>query len=208
MTVAEARAEFLKRKKDISDVDAISGTFLQWCNYINRYFYRQVTNIMPESYLKTQVYTTVIGTESYTLPTDFQDIQPQGTGLFEISASGINTDYRQAITNFGSSKNGFYLNLTSIVFTPKPTEVRSYNFRYIPLLSNLKAESDTFLIPNRFSEHLMNALDSCYNIWDEDANSELFNDQRFIRTMNEMVSLINPIGQAYLLPDFTTEYYY
>ena len=208
MKVSDIRAEFERRKKDISDVDAISGTFLNWCNYINRYAYRQLTNVMPEQYIKTQVYTTVIGTESYSLPTDFQDIIPQGTGLYEISASGTNTDNRQAVTNFGSSKNGFYISLNSIVFTPTPVEVRRYNFRYIPLLADLSSESDTLLIPDRFSEHLMNALDCCYNIWDEDGNAEVFNDQRFLRTMNEMIALINPIGQAYRLPDFTTEYYY
>lgn len=208
MTVGEARAEFLQRKKDISDIDLISGTFLKWCNYINRYAYRQLTNIMPESYVKTQVYTTAPGTESYTLPTDFQDIIPAGTGLYEINSAGVNTENRSAITNFGSTKNGFYLNLTSIIFTPKPTETKSYNLRYIPILTDLTGESSVFLLPSRFSDHIMNALDCCYNLWDEDSSAEVFNDERFIRTMNEMVALINPIGQAYGLPDFSQSYYY
>jgi hypothetical protein len=208
MTVAEARAEFLKRKKDTSDVETISGTFLLWCNYVNRYAYRQLTNIMPESFIHTQVYTTVVGTESYTLPTDFQDIIPQGTGLYEISQAGVNTDNRTATTNFGSTKNGFYLTLNSIVFTPKPVEAKSYNFRYIPLLTDLTSESSEFVIPTRFSQHIMNALDCSYNIWDEDNNAEVFNDERFIRTMDELVALIKPDSQAYILPDFSGAYYY
>lgn len=208
MTVAQARAEFLLRVKDTSDIDALGGTFLKWCNYVNRYFYRQVTNIMPELFIKTQVYNTVVGTESYTLPTDFQDIIPMGTGLFEISAAGVNTDNRQALTNFGSTKNGFYLNLTSIVLTPKPTEVRSYNFRYIPLLAELSAESSVLQIPDRFSDHLMNVLDACRLVWDEDSSSEVFNDQRVMRSMQEMVTNLNPVGQAIGLPDFSSEYYY
>lgn len=208
MKVSDARNEFLLRVKDTSDIDALGGAFLKWCNYVNRYFYRQVTNIMPESYIKNQVYSTVVGTESYTLPTDFQDIIPMGTGLFEISAAGVNTDNRQALTNFGSTKNGFYLNLTSIVFTPKPKEVRSYNFRYIPLLTDLSSESSVFQIPDRFSDHLMNVLYSCYCVWDESGNDEVFNDQRVMRSMQEMVTNINPVGQAIGLPDFSSEYYY
>jgi hypothetical protein len=208
MTVAQARAEFLLRVKDTSDIDALGGTFLKWCSYVNRYFYRQVTNIMPESYIKTQTYNTVVGTESYTLPTDFQDIIPMGTGLFEISAAGVNTDNRQAITNFGSTKNGFYLNLTSIVLTPKPTEVRSYNFRYIPLLADLSSESSTFLIPDRFSQYLMDALDTMRLVWDEDPSGEAWNDERVRASLNELIQLINPVGQAIMLPDFTEQYYY
>jgi len=207
-TVAEARAEFLKRKKDTSDVDAISGTFLQWCNYVNRYAYRQFTNIMPEQYISNQVYTTTPGTASYALPVTFQDIIPQGTGLYEISAAGVDTDNRVATTNYASTKNGFYMTSTNLVFTPIPTETKQFRFRFIPLLTDLSAESSEFVIPKRFSEHLMNALDCAYNLWDEDQNSEVFNDERFIRTMDELVSLIKPDSQALFLPDFTGEYYY
>ncbi len=205
-TVAQAFAELLQRKKELSDVP--SSLFLVWANYCNRYFYRQVTNIMPESYLKTQVYNVVSGVESYTLPTDFQDIIPAGTGLYEISNAGVNTSNRTAITNFGSTRNGFYLNLTSIIFTPKPTNSKSYNFRYIPLLADLTGESSVFLIPDRFSEHLMNVLDRCYAIWDETGDAEAFNDERIRASLDEIVSLINPIGQTYGLPAMMEDYYY
>jgi biotin-(acetyl-CoA carboxylase) ligase len=100
------------------------------------------------------------------------------------------------------------MNLTSLVFTPIPVEVKSFNFRYIPLLTDLAAESDTFVIPTRFSEHLMNALDRAYKIWDEDNGGEVFNDERFKATLNEMVSLIKPDSQAYGLPDFSCDYFY
>lgn len=210
MTVAQARAEFLQRKKDISDVDAIVSTFLKWCNYVNRYAYRQMTNIMPESFILVQSYATVAGTASYTLPTAFQDIIPQGTGLYEVNDSGVATDNRLATTNYASAKVGFYINATSLVFTPIPTGVKNYNFRYIPLLTDLTTETGatgTFVIPTRFSEHIMNALDCCYNIWDEEQNAEIFNDERFIRTMEEFVSLMKPDAQVLILPDFMEAYY-
>jgi hypothetical protein len=207
MKVSEARSEFQIRKKDIADIDFLAGTFLKWCNYVNRYAYRLLTNIRPENYIKTQVYTTSVGTESYALPTDFQDIIPQGTGLYLISAAGVNTDFRTATTNFGSTKNGFYMTSANLVFTPKPTDVKSYNFRYIPLLTDLAVESDSFIIPDRFSEYIMNALDRCYNIWDNDNGEEAWNDERFINTMNELVALIKPDAEVVILPDFTSDFY-
>jgi len=54
----------------------------------------------------------------------------------------------------------------------------------------------------------MDYLDSCYTLWDEEASAEVFNDERVIRTMNELVSHIKPDGQVATLPDFTEDYYY
>ena len=54
----------------------------------------------------------------------------------------------------------------------------------------------------------MDVLDACYDLWDEDQNAEVFNDERVIRTMNELVSLIKPDGQVAVLPDFSSAYYY
>jgi len=207
-TVAELRTEFLKRKRDIADVDSIAGTFLQWCNYVNRFAYKELSNIMPEQYIESEIFSTVAGVSSYDLPVTFQDIIPQGTGIYEISESGIDTDRRSAITGYGSTKNGFYLTPTSLVFTPAPVSARQFRLRFIPLLDELSAEDNTLIIPTRFSQHIMDALDACYNLWDEDTGMEVFNDDRFIRTMNELVALINPIGQSYGLPDFSSEYYY
>ena len=206
MKVSDARTEFEKRKKDIADVDDIAGTFLQWCNYINRFAYRELSNIMPEQYIASQVYTLVSGVAGYTLPTDFQDISPQGTGLYEISASGVDTENRLPLTSYGSTKNGAYITSTQIVFTPIPTSSRQYRFRYIPLLDDLTGEDDDLIIPQRFSYHLMDVLDACYNVWDEDQNAEVFNDERVIRTLNEMISFINPVGQVESLPDFSCDF--
>lgn len=208
MTVAEARAEFLKRKKDISDIDAIAGTFLQWCNYINRFAYRELSNIQPEEYVSTQTYSWTPGVASYPVPSDFLNINPQGTGLYLVSQSGVNTDSRLPITGFGSSKTGFYMNSSSFTLTPIPTEAKPYILRYIPQLADLTEETDQLIIPNRFSYHIMDVLDACYNVWDEDQGAEVFNDERVIRTMNELVSNIKPDGQVANLSDFSEAYYY
>lgn len=207
MTVAEARYEFLQRKKDISDTDNIAGTLLKWMNYVNRYAYREMTNILPESFITEQVYTLVVDQQAYDLPDDFQDIIPQGTGMYLLNDDGSPTSRRLPPSSFGSTRPGVYLNLTSLVVTPKPPSVKSYVLRYIPLLPDLVEDDDEFVIPTRFSMHIMDGLDSCYNIWDEDQNAEIFNDERFIRTMEEFVSLIKPDTQTYLLPDSSQNYY-
>src|SRR5574343_93162 len=208
ITVAECRAEFLKRKKDISDIDAISGTFLQWCKYLNRFAYRELANTQPEQYIKSYVYTWSPGQATYALPSDFQDISPQGTGFYLIGSNGVDTDTRLAITNFGSTKNGFYMNSTAVTFTPTPTESKQYRLRYIPSLPELTSETDQMLIPKRFSYFIMDYLDSCYNVWDEDSGAEIFNDERVIRTLHELLSHIKPDCQVAILPDFTSDYYY
>ena len=207
MTVSEARNEFLQRKKDISDLDNIPGTFLKWCNYVNRFAYKEMANIFPENFIQTQNYTLVIGQNAYDLPDDFQDIIPQGTGLYLLNDDGTPTNRRLPPSSYGSTRPGMYVNLTSIIVTPIPSGVKTYAFRYIPLLPDLAEDDDEFVIPTRFSMHIMDGLDSCYNIWDEDQNAEIFNDERFIRTMEEFVSLIKPDAQTYLLPDFSQNYY-
>jgi hypothetical protein len=95
---------------------------------------------------------------------------------------------------------------TSIVMTPTPTDTKVWTLRYIPLLADLSAETSEFLLPARYSEHLMNVLDNCYDLWDEDNNAEIFNNSRVVASMQELISLINPVSQAYLLPSFMDVY--
>lgn len=210
ITVAQARTEFLQRKKDVSDIDAIAGTFLKWCNYVNRYLYRELTNIMPEGFIKSQTYTVSAGTTTYALPSDFQDIIPQGTGMYLV-VNGLQTDTKLPMSSFGNQSMGMYLTgtlgaSTSIVMTPTPTDTKVWTLRYIPLLADLSAEASEFLLPARYSEHLMNVLDNCYDIWDSDNNDEIFNNSRVIASIQELISLINPVSQAYLLPSFMDVY--
>jgi hypothetical protein len=207
MKVSEAFSEFAQRKKDISDLNAIPGTFLKWCNYINRFLYRELASVMPEQYMQSQVYTTTPQTATYALPTNFQDIIPMGSGLYLINQAGVDTDMRMPLTGFGSSKTGYYLSPTNIVFTPTPTETKSYRFRYIPLLTDLVAESDDLLIPDRFSYLLMDLLDSAYLVWDEMPSDESWNDERVRQKLHELIQFINPVGQAIMLPDFSADYY-
>lgn len=207
ITVAQARQEFYQRKKDISDVDAIPDTFLRWCNYVNRYAYKLFTNIFPESYIKNQTYNLVNSLATYDLPTDFQDVGPAGTGPYLVGQNNIPTDTRLPTTNYASTKTGYYMSATQLIFTPVPNQPVTYIFRYIPLLNDLSEELSEFIIPQRFSQYLMDALDTCYNIWDEDNNAEIFNDTRFMNSLNQLVELIKPDSNAYGLPDVGLDFY-
>jgi hypothetical protein len=208
ITVAECRAEFLKRKKDTSDIDSISGTFLQWCNYLNRFAYRELASTQPEQYLKSYIYSLSAPQVTYGLPSDFQDINPQGTGFYLIDQDGKDTDVRLPITGFGSTQKGFYMNSSAVSFTPIPNDTVQYRLRYVPLLSELTSETDQMLIPKRFSMFIMDYLDSVYALWDEDNNAEVFNDARVVRTLTELLTHIKPDGQVAVLPDFSGDYYF
>jgi hypothetical protein len=208
ITVAEARAEFLQRKKDTSDIDSIAGTFLKWCNYVNRFAYRELTNIQPEQYIRTQNYTITPDVATYPLPSDFDNISSQGTGFYLVDSNGVATDTRLPPSSFGATMTGRFLNSTAFTVTPMPTQTKQYVLRYIPILPDLTTETDEFVIPKKFSYHLMDVLDACYNVWDEDSGAEVFNDERVIRSMQEMVTHIVPDGQCYSMPDFTSTYYF
>lgn len=207
ITVASLRGEFLKRKKDISDIDSIAGTFLQWLNYINRAAYRELTNVQPEQYIKSQIYTISGGTSTYALPTDFDNLNPQGTGLYRLGADNQDTDYRLPMTGFGSTKTGFYMNSSAFTLTPQPEDTQSLKLRYIPQLTDLTLETEELIIPKRFSEHIMNVLDNLYTIWDEDNGAEAWNNERVVNSLQELLNHIKPDGSAYFIPDYTSNYY-
>lgn len=208
LKVSDCRAEFKQRKKDISDVDNIPGTFIKWCNYINRYAYNLMTNVVPEGYIKTQLYNFVPALAIYDLPEDFQDIIPKGTGFYQVGNNGIETPNRLLPTGYAAVGLGFYLTpvTNQVVITPIPVSTSTYNLRYIPQLTDLSAESSELVIPKRWSKYAMDALDTCYNIWDEEPSAEIFNDDRFISSMAEFISLIDPSSQAESLPDFSLDF--
>jgi len=208
ITVAELRTEFLKRMKDTSDIDAISGTFMQWCNYINRHAYRELTNVQPEQYIRTQTYTWTSGTSTYALPSDFDNVSPQGTGMYEIDNNGQDTDRRLALTNFGSTSSGWYMNKQAFTVTPIPSESKNYRLRYIPMLTDLTLETEQMVIPRAYSWHIMNVLNAYYDVWDTDNGDEAWNDERVNNSLQELLSQIKPDGQNVVIDDFTSAYYY
>jgi hypothetical protein len=142
------------------------------------------------------------------MPSDFDNISPQGTGMYQIGDDGQDTERRLPITSFGSTATGWYMNKSAFTLTPVPSDAKQYKLRYIPLLVELSAETDQLVIPRRYSYHIMDVLDACYDLWDEDQQAEVFNDERVVRTMNELVSHIKPDGQVATMPDFTADYYY
>ena len=204
ITVSEARTALEYMKKDISDVD--SDTFLKWCNYSNREFYRIMSNCEPERYISSSTVSVVADTVNYALPADFRDMTQLGCGLFLVNDAGEDTSAPLGRKSFGETKTGFYVSGTNIVMTPVPKESKTYKLRYIPTISDLTGDSSEFVIPDEFEESLISLLNVHYTIWDEDSGEEALADARYIRILNNFTINFRKEVDSIYLPDFSTIY--
>lgn len=178
-------------KRDISDVP--STTFLQWCDWINKFGYRYFLTIDPERFITTQSYTITASPSSQALPATFKSMQPAGCGLFEIDGSGADTTNQLIVTGFGSSEKGYYITGGNIVFTG--IENGTYKMRFIPTITTLDALTDYFsvdttnsgkeIFSDEYIQYIVAAIDVLYSQWDEDLGMEGLTDARFARLLNE-----------------------
>lgn len=197
ITVNDARTSLLNRKKDISDVS--NTVFIEWCDFINKFYWNNAYNIDPERYITSTNILVIANTQAYTLPADFDNINTTGTGIYNVDQDGNAVEHlRLPYTGVGSSVNGYYFNDTSVVFTPLPASGITYLFRYIPVLATLIALTDNLQIPDRFNEYVVNALDVLYTIWDE--TDEGFADARFVRSLDNLTTNISRAPQISSLP--------
>ena len=137
--------------------------------------------------------------------------QPIGTGFFFIDDNGDATENTLTRTGFGSSKTGFYISKTNVVFTG--IESSTYRLRYVPNPPTLDALDDYFtldasasgdvIIEDQYLNYVVKALDVMYSQWDEEIGAESFADQRFINVLNEILDNIRKEPNAYSIPDFS-----
>ncbi len=199
---------------DISDVPA--ATFLQWCQFLSNYVYGIVSDVDPERYITEYTINVSSGISTYALPSDFENIQSFGTGLFKQNTSGTNTDTRLPLTGFGQSVEGYYIMGSNIVLTPEPQESSVLILRYIPEPPTYTGTSDYFtldklstgkqIIQSEYLQYVQNALMVAYEVWDQDSPLEALADQRFIRTLDDLARNISRPPLVFGLPDFSSSF--
>ena len=201
MLVSDALIQFTLLKKDLTDVSF--STFLQWANIINRFAYRIIRGIDPESAIKTTSYSTVASSSPSTqaLPTDFENILEWNTGFFLKDDAGNIENSRLSLTTPSQQAYGYYINGSNVIFTLPQT--RNYALRYIPKIAPLTAVGDTMIIPDEYLEYVIRALDVQYTRWDEDLISEIGADPRFVNVLNELAENIRKAPDSYDMPDFS-----
>lgn len=213
LTVQVARDAFLRFKVDLSDIS--TNIFAEWCDFINRFIYKEASGIDPERFISTSSFTVTTIPSTQTLPSDFRDIQKTGCGFFFVDADGKDTDRALTQTGFGRRDRGYYIQGTNVVFTGiENNEV--FTLRYIPTTTKLTALADFFtqnkltggkiIIDDEYLEYVVKALDVLYDQRDEEPGAESIADARFVRALNNLLDNLKKEPGAYQLDDFTLPY--
>lgn len=210
--VSAARTALENLLRDITDVP--SATFVEWCDYINKFTYRKLANTDPERFITSTTFSITAEPQTSALPTGFRDIQALGTGFFLQDTDGTDREVELARTGFGSSVMGYYITGTNIVFTGMTSQ--TVTLRYIPTQTAIDEAADYFtvntaqtgieIIPDEYQNHLVKALNVLYQQWDENVGAESFADLRFVRTLNEMIETIRKEPDSIAISDFTQNY--
>lgn len=196
ITALQSQTKLLERLQDLSDVP--DATFLSWCDYLNKWAYRRLTQIDPERFVSTQSYTISSNPQTSALPASFRDVQAMGCGFYVMDSTGTFIDDELIRTGFGSRSKGYWISGTNVVFTGM--ETGTITLRYIPTVSTIDDLADTFSIPDEYMQYIEEALVKLYMVWDEDPNKEALADQRFMNYLDDLFSSVRKEPAVYELP--------
>lgn len=187
ITVSAART-LLTQNRDDTLPEVSDALFISWCNYINRRTYNMLSKQDPERIMLTSTLNLWVWTASYTLPTDFKTLNAYWCGVYETDSSWNLIDTAIATVSPWSRDFWYYVNSTSIVFTPTPTQTETLILRYIPKLTKLTSIVEETFIDEEYEEYLEDALVCLYTAWKRLPNEEATGDQRFLRAMDELLA--------------------
>lgn len=212
ITVQNARDALENRKRDLTDVTAT--VFAQWCDFANKYLYRQLFVADPERFILTTSYVISSYPQTSALPVGFENIEPLGTGFFIQNNDGTASSATLTRTGYGSAVPGYYITGTNVVFTG--IQDQTVVLRYIPTIVTLTSVGQYFsttgliggtaILEDFYLSYIVNALDGLYTMWDAEAVDEAYADQRFVRALNEIVTTIRKEPTAFAIDDYTLNF--
>lgn len=195
-TATQAQTKLEERLHDITDVP--EATYLTWCDYLNKWAYRRLTQVDPERFISTQSYTISSNPQTSALPASFRDIQAYGCGFYLMDSTGNFIADELMRTGFGSRSQGYWISGTNVVFTG--LETGTITLRYIPTVSTIDGLSDTFSIPDEYMQYIEEALVKLYMMWDEEPGNEALSDQRFLNFLDDLFSTVRKEPAVFELP--------
>jgi hypothetical protein len=204
ITLADAKLQLERHYYD-SLPDVSDTLFEDWANIINQFVYRELVQIDPERYITTTTITTTPGVSQYALPADFERMGDGQCGLFIEDGNGLPTDRRLKVTSYGSPSTGYYVDSSNIVFTPQPQEAKQYFFRYIPELAEVDI-NDSFIIPTQYRSYILQALIVQFESWDNNSGEEVFEDQKFVRVMEELLANFRRDSEIFSIDSIVNNY--
>jgi hypothetical protein len=214
LTVQNALDAFGRYKRDITDVP--NATFIEWCDYVNKFAYRKIAGIDAERFIdQSNTFTVTSAPQTSALPSDFEYTESFETGFYVVDDNSNDTTRRLAVTGFGSSKMGYYIQGTNVVFTGID-DSKTIRLRYIPVNTQITALADYFtidtlitgaeIIPDEYLNYIVKAVDVFYTQWDEDPNAESLADFRFVNVLDELLDNIRKGPSAFGTPDYSVNY--
>lgn len=197
LTVGEIKDEFKVRKDDVFP-DIGNPLYLYWINAINNLMYPIMYNQEPNSYIVESDITTADGTSLYTIPTDIKTTAMLGCGVFPVDSDGKVADKTMIMMPINSYIKGWDIYGGELSITPTPSSVDSYKFRYIPSIVKLSSDLNATVIPVEYSELFFNAIDSHFEQFDENEFRESLSDQRFIRSLDQLVETVSLTPKVFI----------
>lgn len=216
LQLSAVKTNFGLYKKDISDVG--NDDFILWSNFLSEVLYDMVKGTDPERFVDTSnTYTVSSDPQTTALPSDFGDIASWDMGFFYIDPNdSTDTNRRLTRTGPGDYRVGYYITgNTNVVFTGI-NDSSQYRLRYLPERTKFTDISDYLtvdgtitgapLIPDNKEQYLINALNVLYNQWDEMPGDEILADQRFMRSMDQLILNVRREPDSYGLPDYSVSF--
>lgn len=216
ISVQTAYDSLLALKKDLSDVP--QATFIQWCDFINKFLYRFILGSDPGRFLKEYQFTSAPSVTTYALPTDFRDVAHFGSGIFYWDANNdVPSNMMLARTGYGATQTGYFIQGTNLRLTPHTwNSDQQFVLRYCPVNETIQYMGDYFsldrtasssaIIPSEFLDMLVNVLDVRYSMWDEVPDQESLADARYSRTLTEFAKEICKEAGQYFVEDVSVYY--
>jgi len=207
LLVSDVKTVYARFKRDITDVS--NATFIDWCDWVNKFAFRHILGIDPERLVNTTTVIATAGDLRTYLPTDFRDLQRFGCGFYEYKNSNQYNAEPLLLTNPNSGLTGASIQDGYVYWTPYPiSETKTYQLRYAPTEPEIDALTDYFIAPlsSAYMKYLIDAIDVFYSQWDEDIPMEGIGDARFARLLDELSRNIKQTPNVYSLDDFTNNF--
>lgn len=136
----------------------------------------------PERFVTTQSYTVSSNPSTQALPTGYRDNNEYGLGFFIQNTDGTASTNQLGLTSYGSTAVGYYITGTNVVFTGINTST-TVVLRYIPVLADIDAVADTFVVPDENKELVQEGMVLYYYRYNEDGR-EGEQEMRFMRLLD------------------------
>ena len=161
--------EFKVLWEEYEDADLPSDAIVYlYLNEIDQTIYEKIRKVYPEKFISEETLQILTGTNTYALPSDFDNINNVRCGVYGVDDNGeVVKEYQE--TEFGSLDTGFYFDGQNIVFTTKePNDNYTTKLRYLPVRALYDADTDELILPERYNKFYCDWFSYLYNIRNED----------------------------------------